>query len=205
MIETEQGIYNHKISRREFLQGALCLGAEYLLPPFEKFSQERAIIDSIWQGKINPTLLEIENYATGQIQVRNFNSTTQDWDPEYMPTFAWIHRLSDNPFSFRGLFFIHRSNLLLAEKDRGQIPPNTKMKIYAEFNHETPILEARINFRTVYSANKIDTSTAPLAQLVAESQRTIAIVTCHPPNYKGENPPQRLVYFAWAFLPQTAN
>jgi len=209
-----------RISRRTFLEacvfGAMGASCSFLrvsdlgsiiraVEKMSSISKVRETLNAIWDGRINLTFIDIVGYAAGQVQAIGLNPQTQEWDPEYAPTFAWIHRLPDNPYAFRGLFFIHRSNLSLVEKEKGLIPPNTEIRFYADWNHDSPVLLARLGMRAIYSASKIDDPEDPLVKLVAKSYRTIAFVTCHPPNYQGENPLQRLVYFAWASLPETTN
>jgi len=199
--------FQNKISRREFLRmlgvGGAAVVMETSFPNILRKTKE--VLDALWVGRINPTYLEIEGYAGGQIQVRNWEPQKNDWEVEYDSAFAWIHRHPEDPFGFRGLFFIHRDNLLLVEKQLGQIPEGTKVKIYANWNHEpgAEILKARIGVRSIYSANRFDTPTDSLVSQITCSERTIAIVTCHPPDYQGLNPPQRLVYYAWAYLPKS--
>jgi len=200
------------LSRRQFLKELACFtvgiscssGWADLLESmvFPKPDVDE-VLNEIWDGRINLTFIEIVGYACGQIQTIKFNSQTQAWDSEYVPTFAWIHRYPNNPYALRGFFFIHRSNLSLVEKEKGLIPSNAEIRFYANWNHDLPVLQARVGMKAVYSALKIDDPADPLVKLVAQSSRTIALVTCHPPDYQGENFPQRLVYFAWAFLPET--
>jgi len=209
------------VTRREFLgmvaraAGVIAAGVVVgaVLPDFlfssveaRRFRTAKEVLNAIWRGEIKPTWLEIEGYAAGQIQVREWNQQQGDWNPEYFPTFAWIHRWPENPLALRGLFFIHRDNLLLAEKDLGEIPWGARVKIYANWQHDpgAEVLVAKIGRRAIYPASQIDNPNDPLVRDVARSQRTIAIVTCHPPNFQGENPPQRLVYYAWCSLPRKA-
>lgn len=204
-----------EISRREFLAGVLGLGCNFAAGRFSGllgqenkvvlFEKEAQILDEIWRGEINPTFLEIEGYAAGQIQVREWNSKEGRWDDEYPPAFSWIHRYPNDPLAFRGFFFIHRSSLRLVDEKEGLIPWNNKLRIYANWNHDLPVLEARIGFRAIYSASKVDQPSDPLVKRIASSQRTIAIVTCHPPDFEGDEPPKRLVYFAWVNLPKSGN
>ncbi len=205
-----------RMTRRQFLTTgveallAVLVAPDSLLPVVSVASREtwgfrtaEKVLNAIWKGEINPTWLEIEGYAAGQIQVKEWNSQQGDWSQEYLSTFAWIHRWPGNPLALRGLFFIHRDNLLVAEKDLGEIPWGARVKVYAKLQHDPgkEVLVARIGRSAVYPASRIDDPSDPLVKEVACSKRTIAIVTCHPPNFQGKNPPQRLVYYAWVISP----
>lgn len=198
------------ISRREFLKIAGAVVAAAALGELKplalaqergNFKTAKEAIEALWDGRLNPTWLKIEGIASGQIQVRKWNSQIQKWDDEFGPTFAWIHRIPESPYDFQGLFFIHRENLDLALKGK-QIPPGTRLLIYANWNHDTPVLRATIGVRYVFEAERFDDPSDPLVRQIARSSKTLAIVTCHPPGCEGSGCNQRLVYYAWANLPK---
>lgn len=176
--------------------------AEINIPPRPEISYEKRTvgqtISDLWTGKINPTWIEIGGCCGGQIQVRRWDENSNDWEAELDPAFAWIHIGKDLPLDFRGIFFVHWSEL----KNSTGIKKGATLKIYADWNYEeSPVLAARIGVSAVYGVEKFNDSGDPLVKQIATSTKTLAIVTCDPPGCQG-NCFQRKVWYAWASLPK---
>lgn len=170
------------------------------LPPRPEIGYEkqtvRQLISALWLGEITPTWIEISGCCGGQVQVRRWDEASNDWEEEIDPAFTWIHISKDKPLGFKGIFFIHRSEL---ERSTG-IKSGTTLKIYAGWDHDHPVLVARVGVSAVYNEERFNDADDPLVRRVASSKITLAIVTCDPPGCQ-ESCPQRKVYYAWASLP----
>jgi len=202
-----------RLTRREFLISLGVIGGGFLISDLEKraraieksfspfrervFCSPEEVLNALWDGRINPTWLEIKGYAAGQIQVLEWDSQQEAWEEELSPTFAWIHRYPENPRAARGLFLIHRREFLQVEKALGKIKEGTEVKIYAGWEHSpgSEILVAQVRGYQIVEAEEFDSPTDLLFQEAATNPGQIAIVTCHPPTSQQPNPPQRLIYF----------